>query len=75
MKTIRMITLAAGPQGVLQPGKVYQVDDALADALVAGRYAVLAPKGATIETTAVSPPERTVRPGRPLGPQRKLAKE
>lgn len=60
MKTIRMITLAAGPQGVLEPGKVYQVDDALANALIASRNAVLAPKGASVEVAAIEPPERAV---------------
>lgn len=70
MQTIRMITLAAGPQGVLEPGKVYQVDDALAAALIAGRNAALAPKGTPVEVTAVEPPERAVL----QRPQRRQAK-
>jgi hypothetical protein len=60
MKAILMITLAAGPQGVLQPGNLYQVDDTLADGLFAGRYAVLAPIGSSVEVAAVEPPERAV---------------
>lgn len=70
MKTIRMITLAAGPQGVLQPGKVYQVDDALAAALIAGHNAVLAPKEASVEVAAIDAPERAIV----QRPQRRQAK-
>lgn len=37
---IRMITLAAGPCGVFQPGKVYTVEDVVGAPMVAGAYAV-----------------------------------
>lgn len=74
MKIIRMITLAAGPQGVLQPGKVYQVDDALAAALIAGRCAVLAPSDKAIEATVIEPPERAVTP-RPQRRSRGVAEQ
>jgi hypothetical protein len=70
MKAIRMITLAAGPQGVLQPGRVYQVDDALAETLVTARCAVWAAKGEPVEVAAVAPPERAVV----QRPQRRPAK-
>ncbi|TFE30831.1 hypothetical protein [Cohnella luojiensis] len=36
---IKMITLAAGPNGVKQPGKVYEVDEIEASTLVDGGYA------------------------------------
>lgn len=37
---IRMLTLAAGPDGVLQAGKIAEVPEATARALIAGGYAV-----------------------------------
>ena len=37
---IRMLTLAAGPDGVLQAGKIAEVPEAKARALIAGGYAV-----------------------------------
>ena len=37
---IRMLTLAAGPDGVLQAGKIAEVPEARARALIAGGYAV-----------------------------------
>lgn len=36
---IRMTTLAAGPFGVLRPGQIYDVEDGIGQALVAGGYA------------------------------------
>lgn len=38
-RTIRMLTLAAGPDGILQAGAVVDVPAAQADAFIAGRYA------------------------------------
>lgn len=38
---VEMVTLAAGPIGVLDVGKVYELDKALAEGLVAGGYAIV----------------------------------
>jgi butyrate kinase len=46
---IKMITLYAGPKGVMNAGGTYDVDPALAKQLVDGRYAV---KVSDLETTA-----------------------
>jgi len=37
---IKMMTLYAGPGGVMTPGSVYDVDQKIGQALVAGKYAV-----------------------------------
>ena len=37
---VKMLTLDAGPQGVRQPGKVYEVPTAEGKTLIAGGYAV-----------------------------------
>jgi hypothetical protein len=62
---IRMITLAGGPDGVFQPGRIYvapaQIPIKLARQFVDGRFAVELPAEAP-ETTALEPPERAVQP-------------
>lgn len=52
MATIRMFTLAAGPAGVLTPGSVVDVEDAIAAAFVEGGFA---------ETAAIAAPENAAR--------------
>lgn len=66
---IRMKTLAAGPEGVLQPGQEVDVDDALAKEWIARGYAEEVETGlaeeaseAVRETAAVEPPEQAVTP-------------
>jgi hypothetical protein len=57
---IRMITLYAGPDGVMQSGRVYDVEPpTLAKALVEGRYAVMVEpeKAEAVIETAVQPAE------------------
>jgi len=52
---IRMKTLCAGPQGVLDAGKVYELDPKRAKDLIDGGYAVeVKPEAAT---------EKAVKPG------------
>ena len=68
MRTVRMIKLMAGPDGVVQPGAVIQVDDQTADALVNHHAAELvspavSQKTARAEETAtLEAPERAVQP-------------
>ena len=67
---IRLITLMAGPEGVFPPGSVIEVSPEEARALIAGGYAepvphlAAAPKvePSAIETAAVQPGSRAVRP-------------
>lgn len=55
---IQMITLFAGPAGVMQPGSVHDVDAKLGAVLVAGRYAV--------DQTAAAPAAAPVPPSQPI---------
>ena len=61
MKIIKMIALAAGPDGTMYPGKIYPVDGKTAMALVAGGYAVYV--GVPTLETATKPeePENAVK--------------
>ncbi|MDP2990203.1 MAG: hypothetical protein Q8O57_06530 [Kiritimatiellota bacterium] len=68
---ITMRTLSAGPQGTLEAGKTYDVEDKFAKELVAGGYAIPAGKTAPavefepvqVETTVAIPaPEKAVTP-------------
>lgn len=52
MKRIKMLTLSAGPDGVMDPGKEYDVDDNTAKVLVQGRFA----KYTSILRQAIQPP-------------------
>lgn len=36
---VRMVTLAAGPQGIYMPGEIVEVEDELAARMVAGNFA------------------------------------
>lgn len=61
---IEMITLAAGPGGVLQPGQKYPVPEAFGQALAAAGAAKIvgaekqpAPR---VESAAIEPPEQAV---------------
>jgi uncharacterized Zn finger protein len=75
MMKIKMLTLSAGPEGVLEAGKSYDVDKKFGQALIEGRYAVVAtiiskaaaaekpemPENPMIETTeAPAAPEKAV---------------
>lgn len=57
---IRMLTLAAGPDGVLQPGQEVDLPGEQARALIEGGYAEAVEK--IRETAAVEPPEKAVTP-------------
>jgi hypothetical protein len=57
---IRMITTAAGPEGVYQAGQVVVVSNEMGQAFVEGGYAE--PVKARAETAAISPPESAVKP-------------
>lgn len=70
--TVRMKTLAAGPEGNLEPGKDYTLPREQANQLIAGGYASLVGVGASqpqplenaagrrqAETAAVNPPAAT----------------
>ena len=66
---IRLITLMAGPEGVFPPGSVIEVSPEEARALIAGGYAEHVPPAAlpkvepsAVETAAVQPGSRAVRP-------------
>lgn len=68
---VKMKTLAAGPEGLYQPGQEVDLPAAQAKALIAGGYAeevVLADveqqqkEPAERETAAVEPPEKAVVP-------------
>jgi len=71
---ITMRTLSAGPAGILEAGKTYEVEDRFARALVGGGYAVPAGKPipaaapaievpAEVETAVAAPaPEKAVSP-------------
>lgn len=50
MTQIKMITLYAGPAGVMQAGEIYEVDSQLAAALIAGRYAAAVKAAPVVET-------------------------
>lgn len=47
---IKMITLYAGPAGVMQAGEIHDVESAVAKALVDGRYAVAVQAATVVET-------------------------
>ncbi|QDV34023.1 hypothetical protein [Tautonia plasticadhaerens] len=69
---VRLHSLAAGPDGVLQPGE-HDLAEAFARALVAGGYAVPIDADATPESAETDPgpePETTEAP-RPATPKRK----
>jgi hypothetical protein len=58
---VRHLTLAAGPEGVWQPGEVREHDDATGRALVDGGFAELLPPerrpaSPAVETAAAPPP-------------------
>lgn len=56
---IKMITLAAGPEGVKHPGKIYDVSDTEAKAFVTGGYA---------EYVGAAPAETIAQPQETEGP-------
>ncbi len=81
---IRMITLGAGPMGVLEAGRVYEVDEQTGRAMIAGHYAtpVMEPAASSqppveepkpVETADVPPltAEKAFRPS----PRRRSSKE
>lgn len=63
---IKMKKLAAGPDGVMHPGKEYDMSDATGKQLVDGGYAervvVEKPDKPEIETAMVEPSETAVKP-------------
>ena len=62
MKRIKMLTLAAGPDGAMYPGKTYPVDDKAAAALVDGGFADYAEPPRLEKATRPLEPERAVKP-------------
>lgn len=64
MMRVRMLTLSAGPDGILYPGHSYDLGEDQARALVSGGFAV--PVRANVETAAVrtSPQPSPNRGGR-----------
>ena len=67
---IQMVTLMAGPDGVLEPGQIADLPAAKAKALIDGGFARLPkeaakaapPPGAEIESEMLEPPETAVMP-------------
>lgn len=62
---IQMVTLMAGPDGVLEPGQIADLPAAKAQALIDGGFARPAKEGkapAPIETEMIKPPETAVLP-------------
>jgi hypothetical protein len=62
---IQMVTLLAGPDGVLQPGQIADLPAVQAKALIEGGFARPAKEGkalAPIETEMIKPPETAVPP-------------
>jgi len=70
MPRVRMVSLSAGPSGVRQPGREYDVSEREAEDLVKGRYAYLVDprfeNEESIETATREAPENAAG-----GPQRK----
>lgn len=50
---IKMITLYAGPAGVMQAGETHEVEPKLANDLIAGKYAVAVKASAPVETASL----------------------
>ena len=82
---IRMKVTSAGPDGVLNEGKVYDVDDARAKGLVAGGYATEeaaappveapAPEAtAEVEEATVEAPETATAPAQRRSPSNRGAR-
>lgn len=59
---VKMLTTAAGPDGVFPAGQVADIDEKLAKAFVAGGYAEAVDKPKTPESAAIEPPEKAVLP-------------
>ena len=57
---IRMLSLAAGPEGVWPRGEEVEIEATLAWQLIAGGYAVAVEPPAALETAAIQPPEAAV---------------
>lgn len=57
---VKMVTLAAGPEGMLRPGAEIDLPQEKAMALIEGGYAV--PVHVVRETATVEPPEQAVEP-------------
>lgn len=63
---IKMRTLMAGPDGVVNRGDIINVSADVAQALIAGRFAWPLDKSPVIETAAIEPEESAMRKrGRP----------
>ena len=76
MTIIKMITLYAGPAGVMQAGETHDVEPAVAAALIAGKYAVEVKAAPAVVETADLVTEENVETsvppeGEPLHPSRR----
>lgn len=58
---VKMLTTAAGPEGVFPAGQVVDVDEKLAKAFIAGGYAEVVDKP-IVESAVIEPPEKAVLP-------------
>jgi hypothetical protein len=68
---VRMLTTAAGPDGVYRVGEIWTVDPITASQLIAGNFAVSVDTNeapAAVETAVLSPPENA--DARPRGAKR-----
>lgn len=59
---VKMLTTAAGPDGVFLAGQVVDVDDRLAKAFIAGGYAEYLEEPKQVESTTLEAPEKAVMP-------------
>ena len=67
---VRLLTLMAGPEGVVHPGAVIEVSPEEAEALITGGFAERVEQSgkpetaepAPVETAAIEPGNRAVRP-------------
>lgn len=77
MKTVRMLSIDAGPTGTKFPGKTYPVSDLEAAELVEGgfaEYATTQPVSVAVAApaeTAATEPEETAAPAHKPGPKGK----
>lgn len=72
---IRMITLAAGPDGARHPGKTYVVSTQEGEALIAGSYAVEVKSTDAAKPAASSSPRTADKPQGRLAAKKDSAEE
>jgi len=65
VKTIRMLTLSAGPAGCFPAGSVREVEDSEAAALLAGKFAVIVEPAKKAQAAAADADTHTGPDGKP----------